>query len=342
MSRSPPKPRPTSDEVFALSPISNTMPLATVKATFRPLTAEDSDAEEVRSSHRNPYTLRSIDPIPIKSNVHRRPSNASLLSRHETEPIPRSLPRSIMDVTMESCSSSPISTFQYGPRERHTDPSASGSMTSNHDSPLSRRPMADSRRPSVSSRMEVQEEDHEQQRERWRAQLRDILDNTEPKDTEMTPRNQEHELDSKPVSPDSSNPVTRHPSPVSPYSHYSNSGSIQNALLQRPPLSRASTAAMQAERERARALSLREPASSAAPSPAPHSSSHSRPLERDRETPHIYSAASSQSKPPSYPSRSGSLRVKSTSNTPTTGSSASGLTRSLWGHGMNSQEGQRV
>ncbi|THH31640.1 hypothetical protein EUX98_g2536 [Antrodiella citrinella] len=96
---------PTSknrQSIFALSPVPATLPMpaiSSIHATFSS-PAEDSDAEEIRKvpSH----TPRSVQPIPIKSNGYRHGSNL-----RESE-VPRSIPRSLVDVHMASCSSSPV------------------------------------------------------------------------------------------------------------------------------------------------------------------------------------------------------------------------------------------
>lgn len=322
----------TDDDRFKLSPIPITasLPISHLpnRQNFRALTAEDSDVEDLKSrTSRNPYLLRSIDPIQIRPSMQRRDSNASM--RHESESsAPRSIPRGNVDVHMASCSSSPNTSFQYGPQRDRSDETSSSSIYSGR-STFDRRPSVSSQSsvPSVSRERELNERSHQDAV----AKLYDILDTPQmslgpqlPHDYNQRPRQR---------SPDTSSPVTRNPSPVST-SAASQSGRqapipIQNSLLQRPALSRASTAAMQqeAERERARTLSLKE--SSGAPSSVPGAS---RDRDRDRERDSVTPAHAQVAPQPSvYHPRRPSIGSMRKSTSPTVPSSQpSGLSRGFW------------
>lgn len=307
--------RPKEDR-FELSPIPTTatLPVSNLpnRQTFRPLTAEESDVEEFKSKRNSPYLLRSIDPIPIRPGPQRMNSSSSIISRNGYDGgVPRSAPRSSVDVHMASCSSSPNTSFLYSPRERdRLDEPMTGSV---HDSV---RGLA--RRATVSSHSREQEEHEERVRK-----LSDVLDKSSQSPTDRStsrPSDRREYPSSRQCSP----PGTRDSSPVSPIA------GIQSPLLQPPPISgtesRASTAALQAER--ARAMSLKD--SSIRTSPAGVSPTTGR----DRDTPvqqQQYTALQYQPRRPSI----GSTRGKSTNSMPPP--AASGLTRSL-----RMQESQRA
>ncbi|KAH8103368.1 hypothetical protein BXZ70DRAFT_725133 [Cristinia sonorae] len=363
--------------IFQLSPVPATLPMpsiSSIHATFHS-PAEDSDAEEVRrvTSH----TPRSVQPIPIKSN-HRQ---GSLLHRNDSESIPRSIPRSLVDVQMASCSSSPaISDMKQTTAERPSE-AISQSVTMHDSSSLSRRPGPSSRRPSISHTMHhAQSQDLEGQRLIWKAQLHDLLDQ-EPSDNEASrpqpqpqPQPQPAQYERRPpprnpspprpsvaprrttspetrrsISPPSSVPVTRQPSPVSTGGApdlISEKERMQSALLQRPKevISRASTAAIQAEqaaRERARqekyshsTFSASSSTAALAPPPPPSQGASmykdNSGLQRDISNTY-YQQQQAQQHPhirPAYQRRpSDSLRGKPTTSQPI---NPSGLTRSLW------------
>ncbi|KAI0087193.1 hypothetical protein BDY19DRAFT_307190 [Irpex rosettiformis] len=312
----PPSPE---QEPFVLSPIP---PLASLplsknphRQIFRPLTAEESDVEDLKSMKPNPYLLRSIDPISIKPSVHRMNSNSSLLSRNDPESaFSRSIPRSSVDVHMASCSSSP-NTPQHISRERD-DP-----MIFN-DGSRPRRLSGD--RNKASTTFNSQPCDTETQHDRWRAQLHDILETPQLSKLDSLLRSPESPAGRRRVSPEPSAPVTRTTSPTSSASSSASSQHIQSSGLLRPPLSRASTAAMQAERElRARSNSLKETSTSSTSSSAL----------RDRDT-YSYSqppAPQPSSTPNNYYPRRGSIGNSSMRARPTAPTQPSGLTRSMWG-----------
>ncbi|KAI0685364.1 hypothetical protein BC835DRAFT_526699 [Cytidiella melzeri] len=306
-------------EPFVLSPIP---PLASLpiskhpnRQIFRALTAEESDVEDLKSMRTNPYLLRSIDPIAIKPPVHRMNSSSSLLSRHDSDStLPRSIPRSSVDIHMASCSSSP-NTPQYLSRDRDDPMNASE---------VSRPKKLSGDRNKASATSCTGQGDAEMQQDRWRAQLHHILETPQMSklDANMlrSPMRQH-------TSPQPSAPITRTTSPTSSASSSASSAAsssssqpIQNSGLLRPPLSRASTAAMQAERERARTTSLKE-------TPTP-SNTYSAAKDRDI---HYQSQASAMAPPPMpsqyYPRRSS---VSSTRGKPMGPPQPSGLSRNMW------------
>ncbi|KAI0343763.1 hypothetical protein BDW22DRAFT_1207096 [Trametopsis cervina] len=252
-------PASPEQEPFVLSPIP---PLASLpissnpnRQVFRPLTAEESDVEDLKSRRTNPYLLRSIDAISVRPSVHRMNSNSSLLSRGDDQSMSRSIPRSSADVHMASCSSSPNKT-QFMGRERD-DPMMTGEV------PRSRRSSGD--RMKAFNNMKDQPDDEEAQQERWRAQLHHILETPQmSKLSASMLRSPESRPTLRQRCPESSAPVSRTTSPTSSTSSSSSaqptqsSQPFQNSTLLRPPLSRASTAAMQAERDRARTTSLKD------------------------------------------------------------------------------------
>ncbi len=311
-------PASPEQEPFVLSPIP---PLASLplsknphRQVFRPLTAEESDVEDLKSLKTSPYLLRSIDPISIRPSVHRMNSSSSLLSRPDPESaMPRSIPRSSIDVHMASCSSSP-NTPQYMGRERD-DP-----MNST-DGSRPRRLSGDRNKPSTT--FCDQPIDTESQHDRWRAQLHDILETPQISKLNALLRSPEAQAERRRISPESSTPVTRTTSPTSSASSSASSQPIQNSGLLRPPLSRASTAAMKAEREfRARSNSLKESSTSSNTSSTPIASAAS------------YTQSSSAPQPSSiqsnYYSRRPSVSSSSTRGKPAAPPQPSGLTRSMW------------
>lgn len=322
------------DDRFQLSPIPTTatLPVSNLpnRQNFRPLTAEDSDIEDLKSKRPNAYMRRSVDPIQIRPPMPRMSSTSSI--RDQDMSMARSIPRST-DVHMASCSSSPNTSFQYNPREKERNEDFA--MTS----PPAGRPSP--RRPSVSSTSQLR--DHEElERERSRVQLRELLElqhlpnmpNMDAFDHRPT----------KPRSPDSSGPVTRNPSPDSNSSAKASQIPLQNSLLQRPGLSRASTAALQAER--ARTISLNKESST-----VPSSASQTSPT-RDRDRDYRDSARDAYTpthpqlapQPSLYharrPSVTGSIRGRSSTSPTTAPPPPSGLSRQFWA--MQQQQAQRV
>lgn len=327
------KPSELEDDRFQLSPIPTTatLPVSNLpnRQTFRALTAEDSDIEDLKAKRANAFMRRSIDPIQIRPSLHRMNSNNSVRDQDVT--MARSIPRGSVDVHMASCSSSPNTSFQYTPRERGDDPTSS--------SPLTARSSA--RRPSVSS-SSSQAREQEELQERLRAQqLRELLEL--PHLTQMDATNESYRP-SKSHSPESSGQVSRNSSPVS---HSSGSAMgppshpIQNTLLQRPALSRASTAAaMQAERERARSLTSKESSTPSAASQATAAAA-ARDRDRDRER-EIHTPTHPQLAPQAslyQPRRSsiGSMRGRSTTSPTGPPAVPSALTRGFWERGQQAQ-----
>ncbi|KAI0794984.1 hypothetical protein C8Q75DRAFT_520506 [Abortiporus biennis] len=325
-----------------LSPVPAVLPMPAIPSsmqTFRALT-EDSDTEELLN--RKLLQPRSAQPIAIKPNVHRIPSKTALLTRHDTDPLPRSAPRSSIDVHMGSCSSSPVvSGNHYTSRDRLPSDSISGSVGS-HDSVSNRRPL-DSRRTSTGATTESR--DPEEQ-DTWRQQavrdLRDLLGKPPPTPEGDRPQQQQrqylrkYEGDSdkvrRMVSPETSTPVTRNTSPTSSAAPTPPPGPIQNSLLQRP-ISKASTAAMQVEREqreRARAYSLKEQPTSTNFSP--------QYVSKDRNVDIPPYSQSQQTRPPFPRRQSTSDSIRSMK--PSSNSSASALTRTMWA--MQEAQSQRV
>lgn len=307
-------PHSPEQEPFVLSPIP---PLASLplsknphRQVFRPLTAEESDVEDLKSMRTNPYLLRSIEPISFKPPVHRMNSSSSLLSRRDSDPTsPRSIPRSSLDVHMSSCSSSP-STTQFVGRERDDPMNASE---------VSRPRKLSGDRNKVSS----QPADAESQHDRWRAQLHHILETPQMANIDSAMlRSPESRPMNRYTSPESSIPVTRTTSPTSSASSSASSQPIQNSGLLRPPLSRASTSAMQAERERARTTSLKE-------SSTPTTSSSTKESLRDVPS---YTLAAPAPPQPSMPNHYYSRRpsVSSTRGKPAAPPQPSTLSRNQW------------
>ena len=312
------------EDRFQLSPIPSTatLPVSNLpnRQNFRALTAEDSDIEELKSRRANAFMRRSIDPIQIRPPMPRMNSNSSI--RHDIDlPMARSIPRTSPDVHMASCSSSPNTSFQYVRDKERVDEPTTSSGYGARPSP---------RRPSVSSISYSRDQDEQERINQSRAQqqLRELLELNTLTTVDASI------LDSyrpKHHSPESSGPVTRNPSPVT----NSSMGppvpsSIQNPLLQRPALSRASTAAMQAERERARSLSSKE--SPLAPSSVSQAAT-ARDRDRDRERESVTPSHQQISPQASLyhhrrPSMSGMRGRSSTS--PTGPPAPSGLTRSMW------------
>jgi len=296
------------EDMFRLSPVPPTLPIPPLADAFPALTddAEDRDDEDgpVDKSGNNPYLLRSIQPIPIKSSLQRMPSSVSLLSRFD-DPMSRSLPRSSLDVHMASCSSSPnVSMLHPVTREWQSD-GISGSLNGSQEGGLGPH-IANSRRPSVSPHGERR--DQEGQHERWRAQLRDLLD--DPSSPSPIRGADSKESGSRAVS----DSTARCSVSDSMSSTITSSLTSSKPCLQRSnTISRASTAAMAAERARASAMN-------ASPT-SPYAAST-----KDRDMlPPSQSPMHLQSRPPySRTMSTESLRGKTSTTT------ASGLTRSLW------------
>ena len=304
------------DDDFKLSPVpaTATLPVSTLpnRQNFRPLTAEESDLEDFKSKRASPYLLRSIDPIPIRPGVHRMNSTSSVLTRTGYDAA-RSLPRSSVDVHMASCSSSPTTAYisPSRDRDRADEPMAYESVRTR------------ARGATINSYMR----EHEEHQERVR-KLSDVLDRPSapapPPPPPPVPTQFLKERRDRGRSPDTSAPGTRTTSPVSP------PGTIQSPLLQRPTHetgSRASTAALEAER--ARAVPHKEASMRTTPvaAPAPPTSPYK---DREREYPAQYPVHPPQYPPQQYQPRrpsTGSIRIKQTSAPAT----ASNLTRSLWG-----------
>lgn len=368
-SDSPPKPNRQS--IFQLSPVPATLPMpsiSSIHATFQS-PADDSEVEDVR---RGPSHSRSAQPIPIKSNGQYRHGSHPGLLRNDSDSIPRSIPRSLIDVHMASPSSSPIVSEMKRPAamDRPSEP-VSQSINMHDSNTLSRRPGGASRRPSVSHGLGP---DFEPQRLVWKAELRGLLgqecsdnegpslhpaesDRKPPPRTISPPRQVPPRRTTSPetrrsASPTSSVPVTRQPSPVS-YSSASDPISekerLQSTLLQRPKeaISRASDAALQAERERAGRRLLQEKLqSAAAATPQPYSAAPTykeSALQRDisstyyTQPQHQASSQYSSSRPAfsRRPSDTSSTR-KPVSTQPV---NPSALTRSIW---SSDQHAQRV
>lgn len=315
---------PIDEDRFQLSPIPSTatLPVSNLptRQNFRALTAEDSDIEELKTRRANAFMRRSIDPIQIRPAMPRMNSNSSI--RHDIDmPMARSIPRTSPDVHMASCSSSPNTSFQYASRDKERFDEAGPSSSYNG------RPYTSTRRPSVSSTSYRADPDEQEKIERSRAQqqLRELLElnNLTNIDSSIfdSYRPKHH-------SPESSGPVTRNPSPVAtstmgppPAPH-----TLQNPLLQRPPLSRASTAAMQAERERARSLSAKE--SPLTPSQVSQAVA-ARDRDRESVTPSHQQIMPQASLYHHRRPSTGSMRGRSTTS-PTGPPAPSGLTRSMW------------
>ncbi|CCL99508.1 uncharacterized protein FIBRA_01526 [Fibroporia radiculosa] len=301
------------EEMFRLSPVPSTLtipvfPSATFRASLDDMDDKDSDGHVQKESN-NPYLRRSIQPIPIKPSLNRMASNTSLLSRFE-EPMSRSVPRGSLDVHMASCSSSPsVLTLQAAARERQND-ILSDSLSGMQENVLGLR-IPGSRRPSVSSQADPR--DPEEQRGRWVAQLREILNDPVPSPSlgklaeakESGPS--VPAFDSASVCPATPTPVI--PPPPPPPSQ----GTPNSHLMRSNTISRASEAAYAAERARASAVNNTSPTSPAAA--------------RDHESmpPPSHGAFYMQERPPHFRTASTeSLKSKVSTTT------ASNLTRSLW------------
>lgn len=167
------------DDAFRLSPVPPTLAIPALPTAFRPLTddVDDRDIDEVPARRQcDNSSLRAPQPIPIKSSIQRMASNASLLSRHD-DPMGRSIPHGSVDVHMASCSSSPsVTTMHAAARDRLKD-GISGSPAVVSESALGLR-SAGSRRPSIGS--QTSSFDQEEQGLRWRAQLRELLNDPSP------------------------------------------------------------------------------------------------------------------------------------------------------------------
>lgn len=311
------------EDRFQLSPIPSTatLPVSNLpnRQNFRALTAEDSDIEELKSRRANAFMRRSIDPIQIRPTMPRMNSNSSI--RHDMDVnMARSIPRTSPDVHMASCSSSPNTSFQYVRDKERVDDPAINSGYGARPSP---------RRPSVSSTSYPRDQDEQERLNQSRAQhqLRELLElntlTTVDASILDSYRPRHH-------SPESSVPVTRNPSPVT----NSNMGppvpqSIQNPLLQRPALSRASTAAMQAERERARSISSKESPLASSQAATARDRDRDRDRERESVTPsHQQISPQASLYHHRRPSTSGMRGRSSTS--PIGPPAPSGLTRSMW------------
>ncbi|KAH9950759.1 hypothetical protein B0H21DRAFT_686080 [Amylocystis lapponica] len=208
------------DDMFHLSPVPMTLPIpALPSATFRALTDDVDDRDDDMKSN-NPYLLRSIQPIPIKSSLQRMPSTSSLLSRHDSDISSRSLPRGSSDVQMASCSSSPnTSASQYPHRDRSGD-LLSSAVGLTQESALGLR-LNGSRRSSQGAPTDSHEQ--AEQHERWRAQLRDLLDDPKPTPPTLSRRNTVSETSaSRQNNPTELAGAPRHPSPVSSSASVSN------------------------------------------------------------------------------------------------------------------------
>lgn len=319
----PTEPKRPDDDRFQLSPIPSTatLPVSNLpnRQNFRALTAEDSDIEELKSKRANAFLRRSIDPIQIRPVMPRMNSNSSI--RHDTDvTMGRSIPRTSPDVHMASCSSSPNTSFQYSARDKDRFDEPGTSSGFNGRSPA--------RRPSVSSSTQVRDQEEMERSRAQQQQLHELLElgQLHTVDTRILDTYQP-----KHHSPESSAPVTRNPSPVSSTNMGPPSAPLQNTLLQRPPLSRASTAAMQAERERARSLSAKE--SPLAPSSVSQAAT-ARDRDRDRERESITPSHQQISPQASLyhhrrPSTS-SMRGRSSTSPTAAPNPPSGLTRSFW------------
>ncbi|KAI0929400.1 hypothetical protein AcW1_009912 [Taiwanofungus camphoratus] len=333
------------EDMFHLSPIPPTLPIpALPSSTFRPLTddmddRDDDDDNKSQKSGTNPYLLRTIQPIPIKSNLHRMPSNSSLLSRYDADVSWRSVPRGSLDVHMASCSSSPNISIISPSTCGHGDV-LSSSVRSSHEGALGLR-MDDFRRTSAGSHSDSCDPEVEEQRQRLRVQLRDLLDDPSLKTRRHFDSGSE--ILKEPSAPQST-PAPRNPSPVSPSTAASVSASASAVLA--PPLpgctqhqplqrsntiSRASTAALAAERARASAM---HPATSATSQTSAPRAAATKDYELMLPPPPPPPSQPHSQTRPQYSRRQSIDSLKSKSATAT----ASGLTRSLWAM----QEAQRV
>lgn len=317
---------PLDEDRFQLSPIPSTatLPVSNLphRQNFRALTAEDSDIEELKNKRANAFMRRSIDSIQYKPAVQRMASSSSMRVDQDV-PMARSIPRGSVDVHMASCSSSPITSLIYRERER-----ADESMQS--------------RRPSTSSYAQPHDTEELDRFRQQTHKLHEVLELSHLATVDAS----RLEYAKKSYSPESSEPVSRNPSPLSNSSQPSQT--LQNPLLQRPGLgqrtssgtiSRASTAAQQAERERARSLSLKEPPAASSSAVLQAAIARDRDRERDALTP-THQAITPQAS--SYHARrssvSNSVRGRSSTSPITQPPGPSGLTRQLWA----TQEAQRA
>lgn len=246
------------DDAFRLSPVPPTLAIPALPTAFRPLTddVDDRDIDEVPARRQcDNSSLRAPQPIPIKSSIQRMASNASLLSRHD-DPMGRSIPHGSVDVHMASCSSSPsVTTMHAAARDRLKD-GISGSPAVVSESALGLR-SAGSRRPSIGS--QTSSFDQEEQGLRWRAQLRELLNDPSPSPARPEARDLKQSLtfDSPSCAPEMT------PAPVIPPLPTSTASAC---LARSSTISRASTAAMAAERARAAAMNNGSPTSPSTPS----------------------------------------------------------------------------
>ncbi|KZT70642.1 hypothetical protein DAEQUDRAFT_179913 [Daedalea quercina L-15889] len=104
--------------VSPVSPVAPALPIPPLASeTFRALSDDIPDSEDER------VPSRHAKPIPIKSGLHRAGSSRL---KYE-DPAARSLPRSLIDVHMASCSSSPsVSNLHAAIWERRADAGPSG------------------------------------------------------------------------------------------------------------------------------------------------------------------------------------------------------------------------
>lgn len=323
------------DKEFHLSPVSRTRPIPSLpSASFRGISYEsDRDDEGSRSIYHKPshaYALRSIPPV--NPSLHRMRSNSSsLLSRPEHEAVSRSLPKSSVDVHMTSCSPSPsASRSPYAPRDRSGDTHPASCKVNEGILGLRIGDSAASTEPD------------EEQHERWRDQLHDVLDNPRSAPAKVARRKTVSGSDNaRRIHSSGSTSATRNPSPLSSSPPGSTYGSVSTspsaaapptpssaAPLQRPHLiSRASEAAIQAERARA---SVTNSAST-----SPVTMVHSIPRDREMSYPHPQTHAPPRQTTP--------RRVSSDSAKPkpaTATATASNLTRTLWAMQEASRLGQ--
>ncbi|GBE84437.1 predicted protein [Sparassis crispa] len=320
------------DDGFRLSPIPPDLPLPSLPSGIFPALTEESDDDDGASKallqrSGNPHSRRSIPVIPIASNIHRMHSNSSLLSSHDMDPVSRSLPRALMDVHMVNFSSSPnVQGYPYTSRERFGD--MISSSLGAHEGGLGLR-IAGMGRPSDGP----EPDDQDKQRERLRAELRRVLEDPPP--TTIVRRNTVSEPEHvRRTSATASSVFTRNPSPdsTSPPSSCASAVAVPSSsgaplpvsTAQHQPVSRASTAAMAAERARASAAS--------STSTSPTSAMASRERDVTQPQPQSYSQTR-----PSNPRRVSTDGTKAKTLTTTT-ATASNLTRTIWAM----QEAQRI
>lgn len=107
--------------MFHVSPVSPVAPTLAIPDTFRALSDEIPDSED------EGFRSRSAKPIPIKNGLHRAGSSRL---KYEADPIARSAPRSLIDVHMASCSSSPSVSNLHAALRDHRGESTSSSQES--------------------------------------------------------------------------------------------------------------------------------------------------------------------------------------------------------------------